>query len=119
MAQAAKPPALMVFADDWGRHPSSCQHLVRRLVKDYRVLWVNSIGTRRARADSLTLRRGVEKLRNWLQGLKKASAQMWVLDLPMIPGLANPLLREVNRKLVTWRIKQVLGHLDMAKPLVM
>ena len=24
--------SLLVFADDWGRHPSSCQHLVRELL---------------------------------------------------------------------------------------
>ena len=24
----------LVFSDDWGRHPSSCQHLVRRLLNE-------------------------------------------------------------------------------------
>src|SRR5437899_2971422 len=58
------PESLLVFADDWGRHPSSCQHLVKRLRGDYRILWVNSIGTRQVKADSLTVRRAVEKLKN-------------------------------------------------------
>jgi len=26
------PLRLVVFSDDWGRHPSSCQHLIRRLL---------------------------------------------------------------------------------------
>ena len=56
-----RPAQLIVFSDDWGRHPSSCQHLVRQLLfqnrlcchggcadcRDYSVLWVNTIGTRR------------------------------------------------------------------------
>jgi glycosyltransferase involved in cell wall biosynthesis len=109
----------MVFADDWGRHPSSCQHLVRRLVKDYRILWVNSIGTRQVRANALTLRRGIQKLGNWLQGLVKVSEQMWVLDLPMLPALGNRALREINRVLAAWRLKQVLRRLDMARPVVL
>ena len=85
---AAEAP-LLVFADDWGRHPSSCQHLIRRLRDDFRVLWVNSIGTRRVRADSLTFRRGLEKLRNWRRGLSQVDDRMWVVDLPMIPNLEN------------------------------
>ncbi|HEV3083769.1 MAG TPA: glycosyltransferase [Gemmataceae bacterium] len=119
MSEATKLPSLMVFADDWGRHPSSCQHLVRRLVKDYRILWVNSIGTRQVRANALTLQRGIQKLGNWLQGLVKVSEQMWVLDLPMLPAMGSRALREINRILAAWRLKQVLRRLDMARPVVL
>lgn len=119
MSEATNLPSLMVFADDWGRHPSSCQHLVRRLVKDYRILWINSVGTRQVRADALTLRRGIQKLRNWLQGLVKVSEQMWVLDLPMLPAMGNKALRGVNRVLAASRLKQVLRRLDMARPVVL
>ena len=41
------PTQLIVFADDWGRHPSSSQHLVRELLPQYPTLWVNTVGTRR------------------------------------------------------------------------
>ena len=37
---------ILIFSDDWGRHPSSCQHLARRLLRRHRVLWVNTIGMR-------------------------------------------------------------------------
>ena len=29
---SGRPASLVVFSDDWGRHPSSCQHLIRRLL---------------------------------------------------------------------------------------
>ena len=51
---------LVVFSDDWGRHPSSCQHLVRRLAPKYRTLWVNTIGMRRVTGSWADLRRGVQ-----------------------------------------------------------
>lgn len=111
--------SLMVFADDWGRHPSSCQHLVRRLRKHYRVLWVNTIGTRQVRANSLTFRRGLEKLRNWSKGTKQVDEQMWTIDLPMLPGLSNPLLRQLNRFLVTHRLRRILARLGMSSPLIL
>jgi glycosyltransferase involved in cell wall biosynthesis len=48
---------LVVFGEDWGRHPSSTQHLVKRLVKSRRVLWVNSVGMRRPRLNARDLGR--------------------------------------------------------------
>jgi glycosyltransferase involved in cell wall biosynthesis len=112
-------PALIVFADDWGRHPSSCQHLVRRLRDDFTILWANTIGTRQVRADSLTLRRGVEKLNNWRRGLSQVSERMWVVDLPMLPGLGRPFLRSANRRLVSWRVRSAVKHLGMEEPVLL
>ena len=40
---------MIVFGEDWGRHPSSTQHLVKRLAKDAKIIWVNSLGLRRPR----------------------------------------------------------------------
>jgi len=57
--------SLLVFSDDWGRHPSSCQHLVRNLLDRYPVLWVNTIGTCAPRLDRQTINRVAEKLRQW------------------------------------------------------
>ena len=67
-------PRLVVFSDDWGRHPSSCQHLVRQLLPRYDVVWVDTIGTRLPRLDLLTMRRGFGKLRAWAGGGLPASA---------------------------------------------
>jgi glycosyltransferase involved in cell wall biosynthesis len=115
----AEASPLVVFADDWGRHPSSCQHLVRRLRKQHPVLWVNTIGTRQVRANSLTLRRGLEKVRSWARGLTRVSEQMWVLDLPMLPGLGNRLLRDLNRSLVTVYLRRTMRRLNMRRPVVL
>ena len=49
---------LLVFADDWGRHPSSCQHLIRHMLDRQDVWWVNTIGMRTPRFDRATLTRG-------------------------------------------------------------
>ena len=119
MTESTLPPALLVFADDWGRHQSSCQHLIRRLRGAYRVLWVNTIGTRQVRGDRVTLRRGLEKLRNWGRGMTRVEEHMWVVDLPMLPGLGNPVLRSINRFLVTARLKQILAQLTFQNPLVL
>lgn len=58
--------AYVVFADDWGRHPSSCQHLFKRILPKADVLWVNTVGLRTPRLSLYDLRRSLEILRGWL-----------------------------------------------------
>src|SRR3984957_5853633 len=95
---------LLVFADDWGRHPSSCQHLIRRLLDRPPTLWVNTIGTRKPRLDLDTLRRGLEKLRHWTRrpSHKAATlpANLRVLNPRMWPSFDSRLARELNCRLL-------------------
>jgi glycosyltransferase involved in cell wall biosynthesis len=109
---------LVVFADDWGRHPSSCQHLIRRMTSQWRILWVNTIGTRSVRADGFTFRRGIEKIRSWRNGLRQVGDQMWVLDPPMVPS-SSTLAKKINRVIVTTRIRQILRRLKWRDPVVL
>ncbi|WP_169978993.1 glycosyltransferase [Tautonia rosea] len=44
---------------------------------------------------------------------------MWVIDVPMIPGLDKPALRWINRQLVTHRLNEVLRRLNMDQPFVL
>ncbi len=55
----------VVFADDWGRHPSSAQHLFRRLAPRNRVVWVNTVGTRTPTLSRADLARAAGKVREW------------------------------------------------------
>ena len=84
-------PPLLVFADDWGRHPSSCQHLIRHLVDHRDVYWINTIATREPRLNLSTFRRGFEKISNWLRksgtGTDPLPAKLRVLN-PLWPGAA-------------------------------
>jgi glycosyltransferase involved in cell wall biosynthesis len=64
MSQNALRP-LVVFADDWGRHPSSCQHLIGKLLNHREIVWVNTIGTRPPRLDFSTAKRVMGKLKEW------------------------------------------------------
>jgi len=114
-----KHPPLLVFADDWGRHPSSCQHLVARLAGDRDVVWANSIGTRRLKADALTLRRSFEKLCNWRRGLAQVSERMWVVDLPMLPMTRGRVGQLTNEWLVTRKLEAIFKKLDLPAPIVL
>jgi glycosyltransferase involved in cell wall biosynthesis len=89
MALEKRAAPLLVFSDDWGRHPSSCQHLIRELLPTRDVLWVNTIGTRPPRFDLRTAQRVVEKLKHWSGS---ASQRQIRADQPSHPALAPQIL---------------------------
>jgi glycosyltransferase involved in cell wall biosynthesis len=123
-ALSQSPPAirnLLVFADDWGRHPSSCQHLMAQLMGRYQICWVNTIGTRAPRFDLATLTRGWEKTRQWLfTGRSHAvpasagSTSPRVLNPKMWPWFGSKAGRWLNRRLLVRQLARVLGALSDA-----
>lgn len=57
----------VVFSDDWGRHPSSCQHLFQRIIPQAQVIWVNTIGLRTPRASLYDIKRAMQVMRAWVR----------------------------------------------------
>jgi hypothetical protein len=116
---AAESPAgprasLLVFADDWGRHPSSCQHLVRHLLARHDVYWVNTIGTRTPKIDLATLGRGLEKARQWLRRRSDACAlpaNLRVLNPRMWPSFGSQFGRGLNRRLLARQLGTLMRSL--------
>ena len=121
MPTPAHPRPLVVFADDWGRHPSSAQHLVRQLLPTRSVAWVNTIGTRPPRLDRQTLRRVAGKLRSWTRprpdAVPDAAPSPSVLNPKMWPSFASPLARRLNRSLLVRCLTPVFDALP-APPVV-
>src|SRR5207244_311271 len=104
-------PSLLVFADDWGRHPSSCQHLVRRLLERHAVTWVNTIGTRTPRLDWATVTRGLEKLRHWTKprpAREPLPANLRVVNPWMWPWFSSSFDRRLNAGLLARQLARVM-----------
>lgn len=77
----------LVFSDDWGRHPTTCEHLFRALLPQHRVIWVNTIGTRTPRFRLYDLRRAVEKLKAYGSRPERVDEHpnLVVLSPPLLP----------------------------------
>jgi glycosyltransferase involved in cell wall biosynthesis len=112
---AVQRPTLMVFADDWGRHPSSAQHLIRHLLDQYSVIWVNTIGMRKPRLDWATLTRAMEKFGHWLLRPKTEAAalppNLRVMNPRMWPSFGSRLGRRLNRWLLGRQLAPVIRAL--------
>lgn len=111
-AEARGGPPLLVFSDDWGRHPSSCQHLVRHLLDRREVWWVDTIGMRPPRLDRETVARVLEKARAWARRSRAPIASEAinprVLSPRMWPWFRSGFDRRLNRTLL---LRQVGGAL--------
>lgn len=115
MPQTAARP-LVVFADDWGRHPSSCQHLIGKLLPHREVVWVNTIGTRPPRLDWGTAKRVAGKLKQWGKPSfsrdaesSERSAGPRIVSPKMWPSFKSRFGRSLNRKLLLRSLRPVFA----------
>jgi glycosyltransferase involved in cell wall biosynthesis len=115
---------LVVFGEDWGRHPSSTQHLVRQLVHNRRALWVNSIGLRRPRLNVSDLNRIGSKLSAARNSSRPAREQsevphnLSVLRPIAIPWPGSRIAGLFNRKALSSQIRAALGQRKIEKPIL-
>lgn len=102
------------FADDWGRHPSSSQHLVRNLLGRRKIYWINTIGTRKPKLNLYTFKRGLEKLRHWGGSKSKPNlpANLSVIDPRMWPWFSHARDRWFNRKLLVRQLARLIAFMD-------
>ena len=111
---------LLVFADDWGRHPSSCQHLVGRLLDRHPTTWVNTIGMRTPKFDWSTVSRGLGKVRQWLRAgdstqsvedgvpTQSVGTRIDVVNPRMWPWFTRKFDRWLNRRLLRRQLKPLV-----------
>lgn len=97
----AQPTQLIVFADDWGRHPSSSQHLIRELLPQYPTLWVNTVGTRKPHLSLADASRAMQIMRGWMTprsavGTRRNTEAPIVITPRMYPGFRKPWQRWFN-----------------------
>lgn len=120
----------VVFSDDWGRHPSSCQHLFRRIARRHRTLWVNTLGLRPPRATVADVRRAMEKLGRWFddavqcgvgRGIGQRDAgglDLYVIAPLMVPWMRPWPLRALNRRFVRNALAAAAGTLGIERPVL-
>lgn len=125
-AQLARP--WVVFADDWGRHPSSCQHLVRHILPHRPVVWVHTIGTRPPRFDWSTAARAVGKLREWVrprshppgasESISTSRTGPQIVAPKMWPSFRSRFGRRLNRTLMLRTLGPVIEALPQPPDVV-
>ncbi|CCQ12001.1 Glycosyltransferase SypN [Pseudoalteromonas luteoviolacea B = ATCC 29581] len=100
----------IVFGEDWGRHPSSTQHLFKHIAEQHEVIWVNSVGMRKPTFTLKDFKRITEKVFKGLfsktksQNASNDQQDLIVIEPKLFPWHDNAFIRKVNR----WRFKKKL-----------
>jgi len=106
---------------DWWYHNRGlfCPQVMRRLAKDYKVLYVNSLGIRvpSLKKDRHAAKKILRKLRSILRFLRKAEDRMWVLSPVSLP-LGSRVGRRLNTLLVYLQVKLASTLLGFSEPVV-
>jgi hypothetical protein len=71
---------IICFSTDWEQDPLSKHHIMSRLAKHNRVLWINSIGMRTPTANRKDLVKIGGKLRAFFKGLQRVQDNLYVMS---------------------------------------
>jgi glycosyltransferase involved in cell wall biosynthesis len=109
---------IVCFANDWWGDPLSKKHIMRRLARRNRVLWVNSLGNRAPRASAHDLGRALDKLGQFADGLQTVEPNVHVLSPLAVPSYRSRLVRRLNEAMVGRAVRGAMRRLGFRRPLV-
>ncbi|HEY6099738.1 MAG TPA: glycosyltransferase [Anaeromyxobacter sp.] len=108
---------IVCFSNDWDGDPLSKTHVMRILARDARVLWVNSLGNRSARASASDAAKIARKLRAAARGLVEVERNIHVLSPLYVPAYGSDVARRANRVLVRLQILAAMRRLGIRRPI--
>lgn len=113
----------IVFSDDWGRHPSSCQHIMKHFLPENRIVWVNTIGVRSPQLTAYDIKRSLEKILSWVNNGKAPEhnrrTNPVLLNPLIIPYNQFDLIRRFNKKSVINKVGKHMAAYGIEKPVVL
>jgi len=113
--------SIVCFAgeDWWYHHPHSKNHILKRLAKHNRVLFVNSITMGLPSISSPEFFQKIRrKLRSYVRWLRKVPEGLWVMTPINVPLYGSPVARALNRLLLILQLRLVMLILNLRDPLV-
>jgi glycosyltransferase involved in cell wall biosynthesis len=113
--------SIVCFAgeDWWYHHPHSKNHILKRLAKHNRVLFVNSITMGLPSIGNPDFFHKIRrKLRSYMRWLRKAPEGLWVMTPINVPLYGSAVARALNRVLLALQIRFVMLLLNLRRPIV-
>lgn len=115
---------LIVFGEDWGRHPSSTQHIIRQLAADRKIIWINSVGMRRPRLSMSDAKRVLEKLRSRSHRVSTSRPNvsvpqnMTVIEPNVLPIPGNPIASFISRQIGGRQLNKQIKSAQLNNPAI-
>lgn len=116
-----KDRVIIVFGDDWGRYPSTIQHIMKELIKYNKLIWIGSLGLRKPKFSFLDLKRIFEKLKNMFikKEVIKRDENITILHPFILPFHNLKIVRLINKNNLIKKInKAVSNYNSKYKPIL-
>lgn len=113
--------SIVCFAgEDWWYHnPHSKNHIAKRLARQNKVLFVNSVTMGMPPASNPDFFKKIwRKLRSFMRGVRKVSDGLWVMTPIVIPLYGSRAGRLLNRLILVVQLRLVMLALGMRRPIV-
>lgn len=108
---------ILCFANDWDSDPLSKKHVMSRLARTNRVLWVDSLGIRNPTVSGRDLRRVAAKVAAFGRGCRRVQDDLWVLSPLVVPFHGSAAARRFNRLWLRRTLRRALRRLNMENPI--
>ena len=111
-------PIVCVASASWDAMWVNAQHLMSRLAKDNRVLYLNSMGLRAPGASRSDLVKIKNRLAEWFMPARELHPNVFVLSPIAIPLHKIALIRWLNERLLLWRVRSWMKKLGFERPIL-
>jgi glycosyltransferase involved in cell wall biosynthesis len=110
---------IIVFGEDWGRFPSTTQHIVKVFLKYNRIMWIGSLGHRKPEFTLADIKRVIEKVLNILRP-KPLSEKSDVITIhPIIIPLHDiKFIRSINEFLLKRKLRKAIREHNFNNPII-
>lgn len=110
---------IICFGEDWGRHPSSTQHIIKKFTESNRVLWVNSISYRSPQFNLLDILRLFNKFKGWIQQPQHENLKNLHIYSPIaFPFYQSNFFRRINKFILKIEINKLIRRLKIEDPIL-
>ncbi len=105
---------IIAFSKDWHEDPTSNHHVLRELAKTRRVLWLNSLATRKPNITSARdLGKIKRKLREFTRGAVNVENDLWVATPLVLPLPQSKAASWLNRRILRLTIQALRAQLGI------
>ncbi|MFZ4619000.1 MAG: glycosyltransferase [Bacteroidota bacterium] len=115
---------IIIFGDDWGRYPSTIQHIGRVFAEKNRLLWIGSLGLRKPEFSLYDVKRIWEKGKGILAGsgpgeqkVKTAKDVTEVYPF-IIPFHDNAFMYSFSMRMIRNKIRKIMRSQDFRDPIL-
>ncbi|HEY5952693.1 MAG TPA: glycosyltransferase [Kofleriaceae bacterium] len=105
---------IIAFSKDWHEDPTSNHHVLRELAKTRRVLWLNSLATRKPNmTNARDLGKIKRKLREFANGAVNVENDLWVATPLVLPLPQSRAATFLNRQILRMTIRALRAQLGI------